>query len=189
MYTLAPLLLTNDPDSALNWYRTALGATVVGQHRRSPRGPAQETTLDIHGASVLLRTLDDPVSSTTAPNGPVSLHLMVDDVDAVARAVKLTGVKLLTEPQNHQEQGRVADFCDPFGHHWHLRAPGPAAPTRARRTRAERRELNRERWHTLRAVARAGLAEPSREAMDTIPEYRKVRGEALRYLTLRNVNR
>ena len=188
MYTLAPLLLTEDPDSALHWYRTALGATVIAEHRHTLRGPADETTLNIHGASVLVRALDGS-SSSTAPNGPVSLHLVVDDVDAVASAVKLTGVQLLTEPRDHSEQGRVADFCDPFGHHWHLRAPHPANIAGTRRTRGERRELNRERWQALLAVDRAGLGEPSREAMDAIPEYRKVRGDALTYLTLRNVNR
>ena len=60
----------------------------------------------------------------TADRGsPVSLHLTVADVDAVAARVVAAGVTLDRGPEDSPPAGRVAVFLDPFGHRWFLNQP------------------------------------------------------------------
>ncbi|WP_210429101.1 VOC family protein [Nocardioides eburneiflavus] len=53
----------------------------------------------------------------------VSLHLEVDDVDALCERVVAAGVVLDRGPEDSPPAGRVAVFRDPFGHRWFLNQP------------------------------------------------------------------
>ena len=53
----------------------------------------------------------------------VSLHLTVDDVDAVSARVVAAGVPMDRGPEDSPPAGRVAVFRDPFGHRWFLNQP------------------------------------------------------------------
>lgn len=194
MYTLAPLLVTAESDKALDWYRNALGATVHGELRRLDDGRVDQATLDIHGAAVVLRGLegawpDDPAHCD--PPGPVTLHLAVDDVAAVARDVAQTGIELDLGSAGSAGRHRAAAFRDPFGHRWLLHESSPSAsgaePVRTSPRAAGRTSLARG-WRMARTTVAAALREPTRQAMD-LPEYRRVQSEALRYLVSRNINR
>ena len=57
-----------------------------------------------------------------ARGAAVTLHLEVDDVDAVAARVVEGGVRLDRGPED-AGVGRVAVFRDPFGHRWFLNQP------------------------------------------------------------------
>ena len=56
----------------------------------------------------------------TSRGAAVTLHLEVDDVDAVCERVTGAGATLDRGPEDNPPVGRVAVFRDPFGHRWFL---------------------------------------------------------------------
>ncbi len=53
----------------------------------------------------------------------MSLHLTVEDVDALADTIAAAGVRFDRGPEDSPPAGRVAVFRDPFGHRWFLNQP------------------------------------------------------------------
>jgi PhnB protein len=51
---------------------------------------------------------------------PVTLHLYVADVDAVARRAVAAGAKELRPVKDEFYGDRTGSFEDPFGHVWHI---------------------------------------------------------------------
>ena len=51
---------------------------------------------------------------------PVSLHLHVDNADAVVAAAVAAGATLEREPQDEFYGERSGVFRDPFGHRWNV---------------------------------------------------------------------
>jgi uncharacterized glyoxalase superfamily protein PhnB len=101
-----------------------------------PTGKLMHASVMINGAMVLL--VDEmPDYGVVGPNRlggtPVTLHLVVPDVDAaVDRAVQAGAT--LTMPVADQFWGdRYGVVRDPFGHKWSIATPKPDAP----RTEAE----------------------------------------------------
>ena len=71
---------------------------------------------------------DEFESAGVAPPDPtrgaaVTLHLTVDDVDAMAARIVATGTPMTRGPEDSPPAGRVAVFTDPFGHRWFLTQP------------------------------------------------------------------
>ena len=62
----------------------------------------------------------DVAAPDPARGSAVSLHLTVDDVDALAARVEAAGATLDRGPEDSPPAGRVAVFRDPFGHRWFL---------------------------------------------------------------------
>ena len=58
-----------------------------------------------------------------ARGAAVSLHLAVDDVDALAQRMAGAGASLDRPPADDELAGRVAVLRDPFGHRWFLNGP------------------------------------------------------------------
>jgi uncharacterized glyoxalase superfamily protein PhnB len=48
----------------------------------------------------------------------ITIHLHVDDADAIIRAAVEAGAKILREPQDHFYGERSGTVRDPFGHEW-----------------------------------------------------------------------
>jgi predicted enzyme related to lactoylglutathione lyase len=66
-----------------------------------------------------------PIEPWFRPGGwrYAALHLdHVDDVDALAAAVRAANGRVLIEPTAHGESGRLALVCDPEGNAWELLA-------------------------------------------------------------------
>ena len=53
----------------------------------------------------------------------MTLHLTLDDVDAVATRCRDAGADLDRGPEDSPPVGRVAVLRDPFGHRWFLNQP------------------------------------------------------------------
>jgi PhnB protein len=51
---------------------------------------------------------------------PVSLHVYVEDADAVFERAIEGGAKALREVEDKFYGDRSGSFEDPFGHHWHV---------------------------------------------------------------------
>ena len=127
---LSPHLVCDGAAEAIDFYKAALGAEEV-MRLPGPTGKLMHASVMINGAMVLL--VDEmPDYGVVGPNrlggSPVTLHLVVADVDAaVDRAVQAGAT--LTMPVADQFWGdRYGVVRDPFGHKWSIATPKPDAP-------------------------------------------------------------
>lgn len=125
MTELTPYLNVTDAHAAIRWYQDVLGAVVTYEPIIMPDGRVGHTELAIDGASFMLADAFPEVQAVGPPpdGSPVTLHLSVADVDAVADAVVRAGTELDRGPEDDPNAGRVAVFRDPFGHRWFLNRP------------------------------------------------------------------
>lgn len=118
--SLTPFLVVDDGAAAVDFYRTAFGATLVDR-TDGPDGTVMHAELDFgHGRL----QLSDPIPSMGlhAPDGTGAVNhsyvLYCADVDAVfARAVDL-GARVVEQPATFVTGDRFATILDPFGHRW-----------------------------------------------------------------------
>ena len=120
MHSVTPHLICAGAANAIEFYKQAFGA-VEGGRLPGPDGRLMHAMIRIGGSAVML--VDEmPEWGALGPKAlkgsSVTIHLYVDDVDAVvARAVK-AGAKV-TMPVAEQFWGdRYGKLEDPFGHHW-----------------------------------------------------------------------
>jgi PhnB protein len=126
MSELTPYLCVTDARAAIEWYVAHLGAVVTYDPIEMPDGRVGHVELSVGGARWMMS--DEFEEAGVAAPDPgrapsVSLHLTVDDVDAVCGRVVAAGVTLDRGPEDSPPAGRVAVFRDPFGHRWFLNQP------------------------------------------------------------------
>jgi PhnB protein len=120
--SLTPYLIVADGAEAIAFYENAFGATLRLRLVR-PDGKIGHAELDIGGSVVMLAD-EYPAMDAKAPAAyggtPVSLHLYVEDADAVAAKAVAAGA-VLKRPVADQFYGdRLGTLYDPFGHVWHV---------------------------------------------------------------------
>ena len=125
MHSVTPHLICAGAAKAIEFYKEAFGAE-EGARLPGPDGRLMHASVKIGDSQVML--VDEmPEWGALGPKSlkgsPVTIHLYVDDVDAVvARAVK-AGAKV-TMPVADQFWGdRYGKLEDPFGHHWSVATP------------------------------------------------------------------
>jgi len=130
MPRLSPHLVCDGAAAAIDFYRQAFGAEEV-MRLAGPTGKLMHGSVIINGAMVLL--VDEmPDYGVVGPNrlggSPVTIHLVVPDVDAaVARAAEAGAT--ITMPVADQFWGdRYGVVQDPFGHKWSISTPKADAP-------------------------------------------------------------
>ncbi|MDO9454906.1 glyoxalase/bleomycin resistance/extradiol dioxygenase family protein [Nocardioides sp.] len=126
MSELTPYLCVADARAAIDWYVAALGAEVTYDPVLMDDGRVGHVELAVGGARWMMS--DEFDSAGVAAPAPdrgacVTLHLAVDDVDALAARVVAAGVPMARGPEDSPPAGRVAVFTDPFGHRWFLNTP------------------------------------------------------------------
>ena len=124
---LAPHLVCDGAADAIDFYKKAFGAEEM-MRLPGPDGRLMHGAVKIRGCPVLLVD-ENPAYGLLSPKAlkgtPVTMHLMVPDVDAfVARAVEAGAT--VTMPVTDMFWGdRYGVLKDPFGHSWsvatHLR--------------------------------------------------------------------
>lgn len=126
MSELTPYICVADGKAAMEWYAQALGAEVVLGPYVMDDGKIGHVELAIDGARWMMSD-EYPDYGVEAPDpsrgNPVSLHLTVTDMDAVAAQLVAAGVTFDRGPEDEPGVGRVATFHDPFGHRWFLNQP------------------------------------------------------------------
>ena len=126
MSELTPYLAVGDARAAIEWYADVFGAVVTFDPIEMPDGRIGHVELDIDGASLMMADAH-PELKCPAPvvgeGSPVTLHLTVADVDAVAAAAGTAGGLIDRGPEDNPPIGRVAVLRDPFGHRWFLNQP------------------------------------------------------------------
>jgi PhnB protein len=120
--TVTPYLIVRGAAAAIDFYRTAFGAA-ERMRMDTPGGKIGHAELLIGGSLVMLADEMPEMgwSSPAAIGGtPVSLHLYVDDVDAVVERALAAGATL-SRPVADQFYGdRLGTVIDPFGHVWSI---------------------------------------------------------------------
>ncbi|MGH9776302.1 MAG: VOC family protein [Candidatus Acidiferrales bacterium] len=122
-HTLTPHLVIRNAAQAVEFYKKAFGAEVVGLSTSAPDGKLTHGSLKI-GDSILMLSDEFPewgIQSPQALGGsPVTLHIYVEDVDALWNCAVAAGAKV-TMPLADQFWGdRYGQLEDPFGHKWSL---------------------------------------------------------------------
>lgn len=121
-HTLTPRLTVRDADKALEFYRNALGAEILGV-ARMPDGKVLHASLRI-GDSMLMLNEEFPeyggLSPLSVGGTGVTIHIYLENVDQAFNRVVDAGAKV-TMPLMDQFWGdRYGMVTDPFGHKWSL---------------------------------------------------------------------
>jgi predicted enzyme related to lactoylglutathione lyase len=127
---LSPYLAVRDARAAIAWYREVLGAVARTEPIVMADGRVGHAELSI-GGSVMMLADEYPDIGHVAPSSggsPVTLHLAVEDVDALVVTAVAHGA-VLTRAPSTAEYGRSATIIDPFGHRWLLMAEATAGDT------------------------------------------------------------
>ena len=127
MHTVTPHLVCAGAADAIEFYRKAFNAAEEAR-LPGPDGRLMHAMVRIEGSAVML--VDEmPECGALGPKSlkgsPVTIHLYVEDADAVAAGAKVT------MPVADMFWGdRCGRLEDPFGHHWsvatHIRDVTPA---------------------------------------------------------------
>ncbi|MCG5431131.1 VOC family protein [Mycobacterium sp. MYCO198283] len=125
---LIPSLTVDDAAAAIDFYVAAFGATEVGRLPNS-EGKLIHAAVTINGFTVMLND-DFPemsdgksVTPTALGGSPVTLHLVVDDVDARFQRAVDAGATVVM-PVSEQFLGdRYGVLRDPFGLQWSMGQP------------------------------------------------------------------
>jgi PhnB protein len=124
--TIAPWLSVRKSARALEFYKTAFGATEVFRlGEANADGGGVVARLSVDGAEFWLGD-ESPEHHNFSPQslggGTVRMILTVADPDAVfARAVAAGASQVV--PVAEQHGWRVGRVVDPFGHHWEIGRP------------------------------------------------------------------
>jgi PhnB protein len=121
-HAVTPYLIVKGAASAIEFYKKALGA------REMLRVPAPASRIGHaelrFGDSVVMLADEFPDIGARGPQSfggsPVSIHLYVEDVDAVFRQAIAAGATLVNPVKDQFYGDRMGSFTDPFGHTWHV---------------------------------------------------------------------
>jgi len=122
MTAVTPHLVCAGAAGAIEFYRKAFGAVEEGR-LPGPDGKIMHALIRIGGAPIML--MDEmPQCGAAGPKAldgsPVTIHLYVDDADAIVERAAKAGAKV-TMPVAEMFWGdRYGTLTDPFGHRWSI---------------------------------------------------------------------
>jgi PhnB protein len=121
-HSITPYLAVGGAAAAIAFYKAAFGATEV-MRMAAPGGKVGHAEVEIGGSRIMLAD-EHPDMNFRGPKAvggsPVSLHLYVEDVDAVTRQAVAAGAKELRPVKDQFYGDRSGTLEDPFGHVWHI---------------------------------------------------------------------
>lgn len=125
LHSLSPHLVCAGAAKAIDFYKAAFGAT-ENVRLPTPDGKLMHACVTINGSSVML--VDEfpgmgAVAPTSLKGTPVTLHLMVDDVDAFTARAVAAGAKVIMPVADMFWGDRYGVIEDPFGHRWSIATP------------------------------------------------------------------
>ena len=119
---LTPYLAVKGAAQAIEFYAEVLGAR-ESFRLADPGGKIGHAELKI-GDGTLMLSDEYPdwgaLSPSSIGGSPVSLHLYVEDVDAVVKRAEKLGATVLRQPKDEFFGDRVSTIVDPYGHRWQL---------------------------------------------------------------------
>jgi PhnB protein len=139
MRTVTPHLICAGAAAAIDFYKQAFQAVELAR-MPGPDGKLMHAMIRIGDSNVML--VDEfPDYGSLGPKAlhgsPVTLHLYVEDVDAVIKRAVDAGAKITMPVADMFWGDRYGRLEDPFGHHWsvatHLRDLSPEEMQQAMR--------------------------------------------------------
>ena len=119
---VTPYLHVDGAADAIEFYKTVLGAR-ERVRMGGPDGAIGHAELEI-GDSVIMLADEYPDMGVRGPRHyggtPVSIHVYVEDIDAVFAAALAAGATSTREITDEFYGDRVGSFEDHWGHRWHL---------------------------------------------------------------------
>jgi PhnB protein len=120
--TVSPYLIVDGATRALDFYKQAFGATELFRHV-APDGRIGHAEVRIGDTVIMLADVHPEVGAQGPAHyggSPVSLHVYLEDVDAVARRAVAAGAKVKRPVADQFYGDRLGTLEDPFGHTWHV---------------------------------------------------------------------
>jgi PhnB protein len=117
-----PYLSIKGAAEAIEFYKKAFGATET-MRMPGPDGRIGHAEIKIGKATIMLADESPEItflSPKTLGGSPVTIHLYVEDVDALARQAQAAGVTVRRAVADQFYGDRSGSFEDPFGHVWHF---------------------------------------------------------------------
>lgn len=122
VHELFAYLRVQDAPKAIDFYREAFGA-VEKFRLAEPSGRIGHAELELGGTTLMLSD-EYPEFGIYGPKTiggtSATLHLHVDDADAMIRRAVAAGALVLREPQDQFYGERSGTLRDPFGHEWNI---------------------------------------------------------------------
>ena len=120
MHTVTPHLVCAGAADAIEFYKKAFNAEEGGR-LPGPKGRLMHAMIRIEGSAVML--VDEmPEWGAFGPKSlkgsSVTIHLYVEDVDAVVARAVAAGAKITMPVADMFWGDRYGKLEDPFGHHW-----------------------------------------------------------------------
>jgi uncharacterized glyoxalase superfamily protein PhnB len=131
MHTVTPHLICAGAADAIEFYKKAFQA-VEGGRMAGPQGKLIHALIRIGDSAVML--VDEfpdwgSIGPKTLKGSPVTIHLYVEDVDAIVKRAVAAGAKMTMPLEDTFWGDRYCKLEDPFGHHWsvatHVRDVSP----------------------------------------------------------------
>jgi PhnB protein len=120
-HTITPSLAVKGGRKAIEFYTTALGATVRGDVMADPKGNVMHAELMI-GNSLIFVGDEFPEMGVRSPQtlggSPVTFNVYTEDCDATFHRAVAAGATAVMPPADMFWGDRYARFSDPFGHQW-----------------------------------------------------------------------
>jgi PhnB protein len=120
---ISPMLSVRRGAQAVDFYRSALGATVV--YRIDAPDGALVARLSVAGAEFWVAD-ESPEHKNFSPEtlggGTIRMVMIVDDPDAAFAKAVAAGACVVW-PVGNQHGWRLGRVVDPFGHHWEIGKP------------------------------------------------------------------
>jgi uncharacterized glyoxalase superfamily protein PhnB len=119
-HSITPGLVVNDAKKAIEFYKAALGATVLDV-MTGPNGGVMHAELKI-GDSKFYVGDENPEMGAVSPQrlggSPVSLNIYTGDCDAMFQRAVAAGAKIEMPLADMFWGDRYGKIADPFGHKW-----------------------------------------------------------------------
>jgi PhnB protein len=121
-HTATPVLIVNGAARAIEFYQNAFGAKELMRFP-DPSGRIAHAEIKIGDSTIMLAD-EYPAMGNRSPESlggtASSIHLYVEDVDAVAERALGNGAKEVRPVTNQFYGDRSGTFADPFGHIWSI---------------------------------------------------------------------
>ena len=121
-HTVTAHLVVNDGAKAVEFYKNAFGAQIMGIHN-TPDGRVMHAEVKIGDSKIMLAD-EFPGMGSSSPKtlggSCVILNIIVEDVDKLFDQAVKAGATVTMPLANQFWGDRYGRITDPFGHHWAL---------------------------------------------------------------------
>jgi len=117
-------ILDGRAKEAIDFYRAAFGAEEIGRHDAEDGKRLMHAHLRLNGGDLMLSDdFPEYQGGPSARPGGTTLHLSVDDADAIWNRALAAGAEVKMPLDDQFWGDRYGQLRDPFGHSWSIGAP------------------------------------------------------------------